>query len=206
MNVRRPGLILLLAATVFILSIPAGASEGSGGGAGGRLDFIGKVVNFIVLFGGLAFLLRKPLTKMLADRTESVRLGLVEAERSNREAQTRLREVEARAGRLEDEIDGMKTQARAAGEAEKDRILRAARQEAERLKTFSEQEVEALVRSGLRQLREYASDKALALALERIQGGLTAELHGRLIDTAIERLAEVYEKRDPDPSLRPRTH
>ena len=35
------------------------------------MDFLSKVVNSLVLFGGLAYVLRKPLKAMLAKRTLS---------------------------------------------------------------------------------------------------------------------------------------
>lgn len=206
MRFLKRGLMVLLAGGVLLAPVWAGASEENGSGSRAAMDFIGKVVNFVVLFGGLAFFLRKPLKKYLTDRMDAVRLGLREAEDSSREAQAKLRSIEERAGRLQSDIDEIQAKARAAGQAEKERILQAARREADRLRDFSRQEVDALVRADIRQLKEYASDKAIALALERIRAGLTAEAHGRLIDTAIERLAEMHEKRDSDSALRPRAH
>jgi len=206
MRLAPTALVVWLAGAVLLVPASAMGSEEAAGESGSSMDFIGKIVNFVILFGGLAFVLRKPLGKFLAQRTEAVRLGLEAASGSRSGAQAKLREVEERAGRLQSEIDEIRAKARAAGEAEKEKILAAARQEAARLKDFSRQEVDALVRADVRQLREYAADKAIALALERVRASLTAEAQSRLIDAAIDRLSKIHEKRDTGPTLRPRAH
>ena len=84
--------------------------------------------------------------------------------------------------------------------------MQAARQEAAKLKNFARQEVEARVRTGIRELKAYAADKAFDLARERVKARLSPEDHARLIDQAIDRLTEVHEKTNPGAPLRPRTH
>ncbi len=182
------------------------AEEGASGSSSATKDFLGKVVNFVLLFGSLAFILRKPLAKFLADKTELIRSGLKSSETAAREAQAKLQGIESRAAALASEIEALKTKAEADGRAEKERILEAARREAARLKEFSEQEIEAEVRAGVRSLKEYATDKALALALDRLRGRLDARAQGRLIDVSIEKLAKVHEERHPGPAVRPRSH
>jgi F-type H+-transporting ATPase subunit b len=182
------------------------AAENGSGQPSSFLDFLGKVINFMVLFGALGYFLRKPLAKFLADKVDFVRSGLTNAEKTALESQAKLQAVKARTGTLESEIEGMKAKAGADGRAEKDRILQAARQEAARLKMFSEQEIDSQVRASVRHLKEYAAEKALALALDRLAARLTPESHSRLIDASIDKLAEVHAERNSRPALRPRTH
>ncbi|MEN6310930.1 MAG: ATP synthase F0 subunit B, partial [Acidobacteriota bacterium] len=47
------------------------------------MHFIGMVVNFAVLFGGLAFVMRKPLAAMLRKRSDDVRDSIRLADESN---------------------------------------------------------------------------------------------------------------------------
>ncbi len=199
--------LVMVLAVVLICAAPVlqAASEGEAGGSGGA-NFMGKVVNFVILFGGLAFVLRKPLAKFLKDKSEVVRLTLAGAEEADRDARSKLSLIEKRIGSLEAEVDDLKIKAETEGQAEKDRIMLAARREADRLKEFSQQEIEAHVRGGIRQLKEYSADKALGLALDRVRSRLTPESQARLIDRAIEHLTEVHEKTDPGAPLRPRTH
>jgi F-type H+-transporting ATPase subunit b len=197
----------LFALVLFLSAFGLGmaAEEGAAGSSGAK-DFVGKVVNFVLLFGGLAYLLRKPLAKFVADKAELIRSGLKKAEAAAEEARAKLQGIEARAASLASEIEAMRQKAEADGRAEKERILEAARREAARLKEFSEQEIEAEVRAGVRRLKEYATDKALALALDRVRGRLDPEAQGRLVDASIDKLAKVHEERHPGPTVRPRTH
>ena len=201
----RPLIIVLAVVLIGAAPFLQAASESETGGSGGK-DFAGKVVNFVILFGGLVFVLRKPLAKFLKDKSEGVRLTLVKAEEADRDARAKLSLIEKRVGSLEAEVDDLKKKAETEGQAEKERIMLTARREADRLKEFSRQEIEANVRGGVRQLKEYSADKALELALDRVRSRLTPESHARLIDRAIERLTEVHEKTDPGTPLRPRTH
>jgi len=181
------------------------AAESQAGSSAGK-DFLGKVVNFAVLFGGLAYVLRKPVARFLSQRTESVRLALKTAEEAGREAESKLRSIEERVQSLRSEVEDMKKKAEAEGLADKERIMQAARQEAAKLKNYAQQEVEARVRTGIRELKAYAADKAFDLARERFKDRLDADTHARLIDRAIDRLAEVHEKTNSGAPLRPRTH
>ena len=63
------------------------------------MDFLGKVVNSLVLFGGLAFALRKPIKAMLAKRTVDVGESIRLAETGRTEAEAKAAEIAERAGR-----------------------------------------------------------------------------------------------------------
>ena len=197
----------VLALVLFFASfgLALAAEEGAAGSSATK-DFLGKVVNFVLLFGALAFILRKPLAKFISDKAELIRSGLKRSEAAAEEAKAKLQGIEARAASLAAEIEAMKVKAGADGRAEKERILEAARHEADRLKAFSEQEIDGEVRAGIRRLKEYATDKALALALDRLRGRLDAGGQARLIDASIEKLAKVHEERHPGPAVRPRSH
>lgn len=205
MRQRKRRALFLLAGLLIGLPALLAATEGGAGSSAGK-DFLGKVVNFTILVGGLVYILRKPVARFLSQRTENVRLALKAAEEASREAESKLRSIEERAQSLQVEVEDMKKKAEAEGLAEKERIMQAAQVEAAKLKNFSRQEVEAHVRSGIRELKAYAADKAFDLALERVKARLNPEAHARLIDKAIDRLTEVHEKTNPGTALRPRTH
>ena len=203
---RKRFAVLLAVVLLLAASITAPAAEEGASGPSAAKDFLGKVVNFVLLFGALAFILRKPLAKFIDDKAELIRSGLKSSEAAAAEAAAKLKGIEARVASLATEVEDMRKKAEADGRAEKDRILEAARREADRLKQFSEQEIEAEVRAGVRRLKEYATDKALSLALDRIRGRLDAPAQARLVDASIEKLAKVHEERHPGPTVRPRSH
>lgn len=158
------------------------------------IDFLGKLVNFLILFGGLAFVMRKPLKAMLAKRTADIGETIRDAEGARAGAETKAGESQARISGLEEEIRGLKTAAAEEGRRQTERISRAAAEEAERLKKFARQEVEEQVRLGVRELKAHAAARATDLARERIRKRLTPELQAALIDKSIDRLSHLHEK------------
>ena len=146
-------------------------------------DFIGKTVNFIVLFGGLAYFLYKPIRNFLQKRSQEIEQGLKEAGDAQREAELKLREAKARLATLEDEVEKLKKEAEIEGQKERERI-----------KYFAKQEIEMLMRAGIQDLKQYTAELASALAEERIKKKMSPEDQSFLIDKSIEKLDELYEK------------
>lgn len=167
------------------------------GHASATLDFLSKVINFLILFGGLAFVARKPVKAMLAKRTADVGENIRQAETGRTEAEARAESSRAKAAGLEDEVRGLKADADEAGHREAERIARAATEEAERLKKFTRQELEEQTRRSVGELKAYAAAKATDLARERIKKRLTPEIQAALIDKSIDKLSQLHEKSGP---------
>jgi F-type H+-transporting ATPase subunit b len=162
------------------------------------MAFIAKMVNFLVLFGGLAYLLRKPIKQFLENRAAQIDFTIRDAEESRSGAEIDLEKTKKRVVELNREIEELKDKAKLEGEREKERILGAAKEEGERMKQAAQQEIELISRAGIRGLKEFAVNLAAAEALERIQKRLTPEKHTRLIDDSIERLEILYEESHSD--------
>ncbi len=161
------------------------------------MDFLGKVINFLVLFGGLAFVARKPIKAMLAKRAADVGDSLHQAETGRTEAETRAGQSRAKAAGLEEDMRALKAEAEAESRREAERISLAARAEAERLKKLTRQELDEQVRRSVGELKAYAAARATDLARERIRKRLTPEIQADLIDKSIDRLSQVHEKPGP---------
>jgi F-type H+-transporting ATPase subunit b len=162
------------------------------------LQFIGKSINFILLFGILAYFLSKPLRSYLEKRSSEIRHSLSEAEKSRKEADKKLAEVKAQLDGLEERMDKMIKEAEIEGRKEKERILSEAKKEAEKMKRLTRQEIEMLLESGIQELIQYTVEIAAVLAQERIKKRLTDKDHSLLIDKSIERLSILDEE--------PKTH
>jgi F-type H+-transporting ATPase subunit b len=167
-------------------------------------DFIGKTINFIILFGGLAYFLYKPIRNFLQKRSQEIEQRLKEAEDAQKEAELKLKEAKARLATLEDEIEKLKKEAEIEGRKEKERIIQLAQQEAERIKYFAKQEIEMLMRSGIKDLKEYTAGLAAALAEERIRKKMSPGDQSFFIDKSIEKLDELYEKSNPSKKIHSR--
>ncbi len=197
--IRRIFLILLLL-PLFISMVSADEEHSSN-----LRDFIGKTINFIVLFGGLAYFLFKPIRNFLQKRSQEIEQGLKDAEDAQREAEQRLQEAKARLATLEDEIEKLKKEAEIEGRKEKERIVQLAQEEAERIKYFAKQEIEMLMRAGVQEdLKEYTAEMASALAEERIKKKMSPGDQSFLIDKCIEKLDELYEKSNSDKKIHSR--
>ena len=158
------------------------------------MDFLGKVVNSLILFGGLTLALWKPVKAMLAKRTSDVGDGISRAQASRAEAEAGALESRAKLAGLAAEIARLRAQAEEDGRRESQRIALAASAEAERLKKLTRQELDEQTRRGIGELKAYAAAQATALARERIRARLTPEIQSALIDRSIDRLSQLHEE------------
>lgn len=166
-------------------------------------EFLGKTINFLVLFGGLAYLLRKPLRRFLEKRSQDIKLSLEEAEDLRNEAAEKAQQIQVRLAGLEKEIANIKEEAEKEGLREKERTIQLAQQEAERVKSFAQQEIELIFRSGMRELREYSAELATALAEQRIRKKMSLDIQSRFIDKSIERIEKIHEKSNSSKAIHP---
>lgn len=187
---RRAFLIILLV-PCFLAFSPAEETHSSA-----LIDFLAKSLNFLLLFGGLAFLLAKPLRAFLEARASGIRRVIEEARKSREEAEQKLEVIKRKLQKLEEEVAGIKSKGKAEGEQEKERILEKARREAEKIKAFTRQEIEHQVQASIHELKEYAAELATALAKERIAKRLTTDLHSKFIDDSIQRIGKLHEESD----------
>jgi F-type H+-transporting ATPase subunit b len=161
------------------------------------MDFLGRVINFLILFGGLTFIARKPIKAMLAKRTVDVGETIRRAETDRADSESQAAGSRAKLAGLAAEVGALKAEAAAAGRREAERIARAAREEAERLKKLTRQELDEQVRLGVRELKTYAAARATELARERIRKRLTPEVQSALIEESIDRLSRLHEEPGP---------
>jgi F0F1-type ATP synthase membrane subunit b/b' len=194
---KKSGVLFLLLLSAVPCLVQAASVEEGHSASSGAAAFLGKAVNALILFGGLAFLLAKTVRSFLDARTSDIERSIREAAESRANAEKRFKDVRARLDRIEEELrrireDGDVETARSVG-----RIRELAGQEADRLKRLTRQEIELGVRGALRELREYAADLAIGSAEERIRKSLNEDRHARLIDRSIDRLGRLQHE-EPD--------
>jgi len=193
-------LVILLLLPLLVFISPAEKDQPSKN----VLDFLGKTINFLVLFGGLAYLLFKPIQNFLGKRAENIRRSLQEAEDSRRKAENKLGEARTRLAGLERELEKIRERAESEGQGLREKIVQLAGQEAERIKSFARQEIEMLSQAETQHLKEYTTELAAALAAEMVKKKLSPKDQSQLIDKSIERLARLYEESDSDQKIHPR--
>jgi F-type H+-transporting ATPase subunit b len=132
-------------------------------------------INFAIVVGVIAWLWKKNVPEAFRNRTASIQKSIEEARRASEDANRRLSAIEARLGRLDEEISSMRAVSEKEAAAEEERIKAAAAEDARRIAESAKQEIAAAVKSARRELTAYAADLAVSLATKQIRVDVTAD-------------------------------
>jgi F-type H+-transporting ATPase subunit b len=180
---------------LFLIPLALGFSSGEETQHGSPLaDMLGKTVNFLILFGGLGFLLAKPIRKLLEEAGVAVAQTIQNTEGAKRDAVQKLAGLQEKMAGLESEVRKIREDGQEAGRREKERLLANARQEVDRTKSLADLEIRMHAQAAQADLKEYAAELAVSLAEENIRRRMTPELHARLIDRSIRQLDRLHGK------------
>jgi F0F1-type ATP synthase membrane subunit b/b' len=162
----------------------AAAHEGAEGQAHEQSiwPFVGKIFNFVVLVGGLVYLMRKPFAEYLTRRGGELRAELSAAEALKAEATAKIAEIDARMKSLPAELEALGARGRADIAAEEQRIRELAAAEKQRLLDQAAREIDLRVRTARRELVEHAADLTIDVARTKIQNEITDADRSRLVD------------------------
>lgn len=183
--------VVLLTFPLFLSMSPENSAHSSN-----TMDFLGKVVNFTVLFGGLFLILRKPIKNYIEERIKKEDLSIKKAKKSRSESEEKLNIALRRVDKLSEEVRNIKKEAKQDGKKQKERIVKSAREEAERLKDLSRQEIDSIYTSVMKEIKAYAAEITIDEAAKRIKQRMTPELQSAIIDKSIERLDKLNEESD----------
>jgi F-type H+-transporting ATPase subunit b len=141
-----------------------------------------KWINFVLLAGGLGYVLRKPAREYFLQRSASIRKGLEEGRKALENSQAQLREVEDRLQHFEEAMAVFRAAALREMEEEHARIRQAAAQEAERMMESVRTQIEVAGRQAKLELRHFLAQNSLALAETMIVQRLDPTGQQRLVD------------------------
>ncbi len=82
MNKQNKVLIILLLLPFFLFLSPEEESHASP-----LIGYLAKIFNFLVLFGGLGFMLRKPIKNFLESRGQEIDTSIKEAKKERKESE-----------------------------------------------------------------------------------------------------------------------
>ncbi len=157
---------------------------------GSPLSVLWKWGNFILLFGGLAYYLRRPLRDFLDSRARGIEQGLADGKQAQREAEAKMSAIEARLARMDREIEGLKKQAAQESEEERRRIIESSNAEADKVVAMARREIEGLQRSARLELKAHVAELAVGLAEERLRSDLGQNENHRIISRFVRSLKE----------------
>ena len=164
------------------------AAEGGCHGKGWVSTDTYRLLHFIVLAGGLFFLLRKPLSQALGARVKGIEDQLSDLEAQKAEAEKKLAAYNKKFAELEKESEGIVAEYVRQGEEAKIRILKEAEAAADKLKVQAQKNIENEIQRAKAQLQEEILDKALSKAEALIKEKVNADDQEKLVD---EYLAKV---------------
>ncbi len=192
---QRRGLVLPTVLLAMLLVFSVGTVFGASGGGDAEAHGPGwvktdtfRVLHFIVLAGGLFFLLRKPLSTALSARVKGIEEQLSDLESKKADAERQLAEYSQKFARLEQEAEAIMAEYVRQGEEAKVRILKEAEASAEKLKVQAQKTIESEFQNARDALRSEVLDQALAKAEQIIKDQISAEDQEKLVD---EYLAKV---------------
>lgn len=185
--------LLLAAGSAAAEPEPAGEDQGHGGDS----LTLWKVANFVLLAGGLGYLIHKKGGAFFGARTRQIRQGIEDAARLKAEAEARVAEIDRRLASLEAEVEDLRANACQETAAEGERVRARIRQDVVKVHSQAEQEAASAAQAARRELRRYAAELAVRLAEQRVRAALSPEVEDRLVASAIRELGRVPEQR-PD--------
>jgi F-type H+-transporting ATPase subunit b len=137
--------------------------------------WIWKLVNMLLFFGLLFYLLGGPMKRAFAARGEQIRNTAAEAKERSAKADQMASDIQARLSRLEGEVQAIHERAQAEGERQKRELIAAAETEAQKILQNAQSEVDNRLRYARQELTEYAGQLAAERAEQLLKDKMTDE-------------------------------
>jgi F-type H+-transporting ATPase subunit b len=166
------------------------ASEAEGGHHLNWLDFFYRTAAFVIVVGILVKLLRKPVANFLNSRREEIQRLLAELEAKTAEARSEHARVQARISSLEEETRKIIDELIAEGEAEKEKIIKAAHREAEYIQQQAQIAIQQEIQAARDSLKNEVADLSIAAAQDLIQKKMKADDQQRLVHEFMTKVVE----------------
>lgn len=171
------------------------ASGGEGGGhSGGNVtDLLYRILNFVLLVIILVVVIRKTTIKdFFANRKEEIRQKLESLRRDKEAAEGRCRELEKKLKEFEVQKRAIIDQFRADGAAEKEKIIKEARERAGQILAQAEMTIERQVQGAKDRLRQDVAEVAASRAKDIIARQITDRDQDHLVSEFIERVERLH--------------
>ena len=190
MSFRNTRSFLVIASLVLagLAAFPATVLAAEEGSPWGVWLSLGQLFNLLLIVGVLIWVARKPLGNFFADRSDTIRDQLAEAQKARADAEARLAEIQSRMSRLDDELKEIANSAEKDAQVEYKKLLVQAEQDAAKIVERSRQEIEGMTRTAQHELRLHAAELSVRLAEEKIQDQISDADHERLLNRFVSKL------------------
>ena len=183
-------LILCSMPCIFWLTAAYASGGGETGGQEGPnwSNFFWRSINFLVLGGGLYWLLAKKVKEFFAGRRDGIRTALAEAEIAREAAEKKFRDYSAKLDKATGEIEQIGEMIRSQGLSEKERIITEARKVAEKMKEDTQTRIEQEFNKASQQLRNEAVRLSTQMAEELLKKHIQTADHEAMVKDYIAKV------------------
>jgi len=155
-------------------------------------NFIGQLINFLILLGLLTFFGYKPIRRMLDERSNRIKKSMEHAEATKQEYERARVKVEKQIKKARDEGQSIVGQSEQAGEKIKEEARQEARKEAQAIVERTRKELEHERDKAINELRKEFVDTAILAAEKVISETLDKEKHSSLIEKTLKESAALH--------------
>lgn len=155
------------------------------------LDFLFRVINGVVLFGGIGYAISKPLKNYLRQRSENIRNAIIEAKKAKEDAEKKARYYDEKLSNLESEIKALMEEYRKSAEEERERIIKEYNEQIAKLKERMAKSIEQEKAKLREELMIEIANSAVAIAEDMIRKNFKPEDQKKLIQEYIKMMERV---------------
>ena len=173
----------------FFMALPVLAAEGAEPDpADSPAGLIFRWLNFVIVFGGIAYLIAKHGGAFFRGNAKAIAASIVEATAAKAEADRELREMETKIARVDQDMAEMREEARRNWAAESERLRASVLVEIEKITQAARGELAASERAAQQQLREIAATMAVQDAAALVGSRMSAEIRARMFQSFLGEL------------------
>jgi F-type H+-transporting ATPase subunit b len=187
LTARSFGAVTVLCTSLSAMAI-ASPAYAAGGEAPTTMDMLWQAFNLALLLGVIFYFARRPVQNFFSDRRDGIKSDIEKATELLRSAEARHSEWQGKITELEGELDDLRSSTRRRAEEERENIIAAALDTAERIKRDAVAAVDQELRRAHSELHEEAANLAVDLADRILRGQVDERDTDRLVDEFITRV------------------
>ncbi len=173
----------------FLTALPVLAAEAAEEDpAASTTGLIFRWLNFILVFGGIGYLLAKHGGAFFKSNAKAIAASITEATAAKAEADRELREVAAKIARIGQEVADLREAARRDSAAEAERLRVSGRTEIEKISQAAHGELLASERAAQKELRALAASMAVERAGALVSSRMNGEIRARILHSFLSEL------------------
>jgi F-type H+-transporting ATPase subunit b len=171
------------------MALPVLAAEGTEPDpADSTTGLIFRWLNFLIVFGGIAYLIAKHGGAFFRGNAKEIAASIVEATAVKAEADRELREVEVKVAQLDQDVAELREEARRNWAAESERLRTSGLAEIEKINLAARGELAASERAARHEVREIAASMAVERAAALVSSKMNTQIRARMFQSFLGEL------------------